>query len=832
MADIDINVLTKQVDDLNKRVQALGGTFFADISQAITAFGGGVDGARKVIDSLRKELTGLDTDVNYFYTTLKNITKELRGQTTYNRDISNTYSKLASIASKLKFDQDGITELSKKELSILKSKVETHRTDLESYLEKNLDVEKNALNTVIKYEDILDKLEDKKRRLGDLSEADIKYQDNINKKLGTANSFYDKVKNVNEEVKDLLTDQETGIQKLTETISTRLEKEKLIQKNLGLTGEAFKAMSGTLTKLGLDSVVLDDINRKLRQDAEVGKVSFKDMFKIVKTGFKESMEDPIKRFSLALAGIGIGFELIKSGINDIKKLWEVWKEFDSTIVTTARSLGMSRNQMKGLLTDAVTNQGQFNDGFNKSVYSAAQFAKSIEDINTQLGLQVDIGAADTNEFTKMTQTMGLAADEAANIYRLTKLNGLSLVDTNKSIAKGIIEVQKATGIQVNAKQVYQEIGKLSAGITAKFAQNPELIAKAVAQAKALGTNLEQVDKIGDSLLNWESSIESQLKAELITGKQLNLEKARYAALTGDQLTLTQEVAKQVGTLNEFQNMNVIAQKSLAEAFGMSRDELADMLKKQEVFAKLGDISGKSAKEQLMIARQRGLSESDSLLVNLKQQSAAETLAATFDNIKVLLADLLDGPFSGLVDMMKSLAQHASIVKVVIGALAGLSLAKLIGGLITMAVTLGEAAVAAGITNSALTFGLGAIAIAAAVGGLVALFSSSSDAVKSNIEGTSYFAEGGVVTKPITNAVVGEAGPEAIIPLGSPKADKMLGNNIDLSPMINAINDVRNSVDRLLNKEGIVYLDGENVGKVMGTVKILGTSQVQNTYKVA
>ncbi len=38
---------------------------------------------------------------------------------------------------------------------------------------------------------------------------------------------------------------------------------------------------------------------------------------------------------------------------------------------------------------------------------------------------------------------------------------------------------------------------------------------------------------GESLLNFETSIENELKAELITGKQLNLERARAAALTGD-----------------------------------------------------------------------------------------------------------------------------------------------------------------------------------------------------------------------------------------------------------------------------------------------------------
>jgi hypothetical protein len=89
-----------------------------------------------------------------------------------------------------------------------------------------------------------------------------------------------------------------------------------------------------------------------------------------------------------------------------------------------------------------------------------------------------------------------------------------------------------------------------------------------------------------------------------------------------------------------------------------------------------------------------------------------------------------------------------------------------------------------------------------------------------------FAEGGIVTGEINNATVGEAGPEAIIPLNSPKADKILGGNsmpqIDLTPMISAINEVRAAVDRLYSKDQSINMDGKKVG----------TTLVQGSYKVA
>ena len=60
-------------------------------------------------------------------------------------------------------------------------------------------------------------------------------------------------------------------------------------------------------------------------------------------------------------------------------------------------------------------------------------------------------------------------------------------------------------------------------------------------------------------------------------KQLNLEKARLAALTGDYETLTKEIAANVGDFNDFSKMNVLQQKALAESVGMTVDQLSDQL---------------------------------------------------------------------------------------------------------------------------------------------------------------------------------------------------------------------------------------------------------------
>jgi hypothetical protein len=798
MAD-DAKQLKDDLEELRQLGQKLGQSVnFENLKNDAKA-------VEALLKAWRKEFAEINREFSDLSSTFKNVVTDLGKANITSSNINRSFKALGGIADKLKYDSEGISKLNKKDLENLQKKSQISVSELA------------AQNEILKT----------KYDGQNLARIERNAQERGLKNTLTEIAQYRELQGVFDKNNELKSDENNYINKLNRLLAERLQKEKEITKNLGIMGAVYKGISSTLQKMGVDSDIIKEMGDDLEKAAGKGKVGFKDLFTITTKGFKTAMEDPMARFT-------IGLKLAQSGINDFKKAFEAFKEFNNIIIGTARSLGLSGDQIRSFSATAVASQTQFNDKFNQNVYSTAQLTKSLQEVNEQLGLSVNIGQENNNEFTKMTQTMGLSADEATKIYKLGTLNNMSLKDTNKAISAGIVAAQKSTGVQINAKQVFQEIGKLSAGITAKFQQNPEAIAKAVAQAKALGTSLETIDKVGESLLNFESSIENQLKAQLLTGKQLNLEQARYAALTGDQATLMNEISSQVGSLADFTHMNVIAQKSLAEAFGMSKDELADMLQKQETFNKLGDVSGKSAAEQLKIAKERGLTESDSLVVNLQQQAAAEKLDATFSNIKMALGDILSGPLGGLVNMMASLSKHTGVVYALLTAMAGISLGKLILGIASMASSLVTAGVSAATVTSALTFGLGAIAVGAAIAGIIGAATSANDSLQSRVNKGAAFAEGGIVTGKITNATVGEAGPEAIIPLNSPKASSMMGG-AGLLPMISALND---AVTSLMNRQQptpqfALHVDGKQLGTVVGQQMETGTAQnIYTGYRMA
>ena len=87
------------------------------------------------------------------------------------------------------------------------------------------------------------------------------------------------------------------------------------------------------------------------------------------------------------------------------------------------------------------------------------------------------------------------------------------------------------------------------------------------KAKQFGISLEQADKISESLLDFESSISNELSAELITGKQLNLEQARLYALNNDMAGLSRELANCLASLTTSSLSNFSFPTSVCSTLG-------------------------------------------------------------------------------------------------------------------------------------------------------------------------------------------------------------------------------------------------------------------------
>ena len=211
-------------------------------------------------------------------------------------------------------------------------------------------------------------------------------------------------------------------------------------------------------------------------------------------------------------------------------------------------------------------------------------------------------------------------------------------------------------VALNEKDVLKDISKVSAATTLSLGKNPGQIAAAVATAKSLGMEMSKVEGIADSLLNFESSIAKEMEAELLTGKSLNLEKARQFALNNDIAGVAREIAKEAGSAADFGRMNRIQQEALAGAVGLSREELAKSLFVQE---QIGNLTGDEyaiREKQINQLEAKGLSQAEikkklgkESIEDLKaQNSVQEKLEKSVAKMKETFVSLA-GPLMQLIN---------------------------------------------------------------------------------------------------------------------------------------------------------------------------------------
>ena len=199
---------------------------------------------------------------------------------------------------------------------------------------------------------------------------------------------------------------------------------------------------------------------------------------------------------------------------------------------------------------------------------------NVEQLSTGVALQ----------FAKISATTGITGDAAAKLAKSIQIIQGGSLETSLNM----IEVFEATArtAGVMPKLVLEDIAN-STETFAKFAKDGgKNIAAAAAQAAKLGLNLDTVAGIAESLLDFESSIEKQLEAQVLLGRSLNLDKARELSLAGDLEGLQKEIVKQVGSQAEFEAMNVVERKALADAIGTSVADLGKMVAGEKTSAQL------------------------------------------------------------------------------------------------------------------------------------------------------------------------------------------------------------------------------------------------------
>ena len=539
---------------------------------------------------------------------------------------------------------------------------------------------------------------------------------------------------------------------VSKSIDKIIDSQKEVNKQLGFAPKFAAGLDKALQKAGLPALGISDALAETQKEAQ----RVKDQGGEAGKKFN-ALSDFSKRFG--------------TNLKESASLTNILQVGFALVLNSALKLNKVQTDFRRLTGESATNINTLND----SLISTTDQLQTMVGLTEKFGFNANVAfdAINIQEATELSTLMGLSAEEAGNLAFFAQASGTNLKEAASNIFDGVDGA-------FSQKKILQEVGNVSNSIAMTFGGNLELMGKTANEAKRLGLTLSQVDKIADGLLDIEQSIAAEFEAEVISGKQLNLEQARYFALTNDIAGLTKEIGNNQEIINSFASGNRIEQQATAAALGLSRDEISKMIFDQAI---INELTTEEA------AKKAGMSIEDAKRLTL-QQSITKSVEK--------LTEALAGP----LEAFAALADNAFVLYSTMGLIATISLGRTISSIIALSASLFGAGTGAAVLSSALSFGVAAVAIAAGITLIAAATRKSKQSVKDGIAPSS-------------------KGPFTITDSFGATAITAKGDGLAVSPNISRENTRNNNTQ----------LDYEKLANAIAMGAEKGTSRAKLTAKV-
>tara|TARA_A100001391_G_scaffold8043_2_gene5302 strand:+ start:704 stop:3658 length:2955 start_codon:yes stop_codon:yes gene_type:complete len=340
---------------------------------------------------------------------------------------------------------------------------------------------------------------------------------------------------------------------------------------------------------------MDDFSESVRTNltAALDSKNFTDTDQAVKAIGSSAAEAADK----LLTGFGNAFKLIASNpfvfmLATIIAAVGAMKMFYGGTLETRKELGTT-------VSDSI----QLQHTLNKTAMSFKLMGVSAEDVKgISDGIMDNMGGvSEVTEdtvmgFAELNAHFGIAGEQAVQLAVALESVGAASTQAAQSQLESIGHLARQNGVA--PAKIMSDMASDMEFFSSFAQQGGGNIAKAAISARKLGLNMASVSKMSESLLSFEESINAQMEAQVLTGKNINTDKARQMALAGDLDGMQREITKQVGTQEEFERMNVVQRQALAQAFGVSVQDLSKMVANQD---KLNKMTDSQKKRQNLIA---------------------------------------------------------------------------------------------------------------------------------------------------------------------------------------------------------------------------------------
>jgi hypothetical protein len=331
----------------------------------------------------------------------------------------------------------------------------------------------------------------------------------------------------------------------------------------------------------------------------------------------------------------------------LKKLVSIGMKFDQQTTDIARNFGISKDNAADMNRQMVTTAALSGETYMNS--------KSMMEAQSQLQEKLGSSAMYSADMLKsqiqLTKFMGLSGEEAVKFQSMAAGSGQSTRELQQNIQGTLYAFNQTTGASISLKDAMKDIAGISDDVRANFRGNVQEMVLAVAQAKLLGTTVDELAGFTAQTLDMESSLQKEMKLRALTGKNINLDQVRRLKLMGDEAGAAKALTEQMGSIEDFNKMLPHEQKAFADALGMTQGQMLKMLEAQELQKKAGIDLAKASLNEIKANDRLSAQEKEKLIRQKEAESAQEKMDAAMQKLKDTLNSIVAGPLGTLMSVL-------------------------------------------------------------------------------------------------------------------------------------------------------------------------------------
>ena len=508
----------------------------------------------------------------------------------------------------------------------------------------------------------------------------------------------------------------------------------------------------------------------------------------------------------------LGGALLKA-MDEIQKIAE---RHSNNINNTAQAMGKNVSEAEKFnaqLQSSIMSGNAMNTTLSEVTATAAE-------LKNQFGGALDFSADQIVNLDVAAKKLGISNDTAAAFSKQMFAAGDAGDDLGVALMAGTKALSEASGVAFD--KVMKDIASSGEAFANATGKSGKELAIAAVAARRMGFELSDMVSMSENLLDVENSIEKQMKFNMLTGKNINLDKARALAIEGDHEGMLKEVVKQAGDL---EGLNQLQIKALNEALGVDIMKLKNAKQLEETrkadAAEAERIAGIEEQirqgqlaefEQKQVDREAAKTAFDQVAAlnsNIKDSIATQTASLTSNKDLLLAMQVIQVAIQVAMAAQATAAALLSTKQKESLALAGRAVMKHVAGAVAI---VGKAIGSIFSTLAQIPFGIGLPLAGAAVYGMFQLFKSGESAVPKGDD---------VLSAGSSDAGYGDRmllGPEGAISLNN-KDTVVAGTNlgggggkatINLQPLLDKMDQLIDAV----NSNRILSVDGYQLNEVL------------------